>query len=162
MTAIKKRFKVKTSNVKLFANIFMFLVVTVPFLVIPFIRPGNIVVLPFSIVWCLIVSALFIFRIRIIINVITLDEKAILVPNNNPNIQFEDICDKIKIRNGRLVLPYEDILSITAEGEKIYIECKQFLNTLILILVDIDNFIFAVNEMVSQANASTIINIVRI
>ena len=143
------KFKEKISATIILGIIFPICFVTLPFIIIVFANSSNLKLLPFVLGWCAFCVLVAIYRLQLMSN-IKLDDKVIFVPNRGYHKSINDIRGHVKILNGRLVIPYNEISEIKIQNRTIYLSYNALSNNVVLHPIDVDEFVFALKENLTK------------
>jgi hypothetical protein len=133
------------------------LLITMPFLLIVFMNSANFWLLPFALGWCILVFVMIIHRFNLMTNVILSDEM-VIAPNRGYHRHFSDVSGTAIIRNGRILIPYKELLEITVKEKTIYLTYRGLSNDIVLHPTDMENFILVLNEKLLEAGINIPIN----
>lgn len=139
------KFKEKISKTYILGIIIPICFVTIPFIKIVFANSANAKFLPLVLVWCAfcILMAIYWFQLK---SNIKLSDKVLFVPNRGYHKSINDVRGHVKIRNGRLVIPYNEISEIKIQNRTIYLSYNALSNNVVLHPIDVDEFILALKE----------------
>lgn len=143
------KFKERISKTYILGIIIPICFVTIPFIKIVFTNSSNVKFLPFVLVWCAfcILMAIYWFQLM---STIKLTDKVIFVPNKGYHKSINDLRGHIKIRNGRLVIPYNGISEIKIQNRTIYLSYNALSNNIVLHPIDVDEFILVLKENITN------------
>lgn len=152
------KFKERIPMILKAALIIPALFVTLPFLLIVFLNPANFWFLPFALGWCVLVFLNLFYRFNIVSKVI-LTDKRIIVPNRGNHRHVSDVSGSVIIRNGLIMIPYEELLDITVKERNIYLTYKGLSNCVVLDITNEEKFISILNTKLLTLGINIPINI---
>ena len=157
----KRRFKEKISKMHKFSIVFPFVLVTVPFYIIMFINPDNFVIWPGVLGWTIFAIIMLTYYWLRLSSIVFKDD-VMMVPNRGYHRDFTDVRGKVAVTNGPLKIPYKEILEITEIDGNIQIGYQGISNPVVLHPVDLDDFIYALQEKLKCTGNTVPINLERI
>ena len=147
---MKLVFKENLSKMHLFGIIFSCFFVTVPLIWITFMNPENYWIWPGTAVWCGLVFLVAFWNLKKVSGVIELTDKEIKVANRGYfKDAITDLRTRVRIKNNRLLIPYEEVLDITVENGNVYLNFVGISSNVVLHPVDIGGFISELREKLS-------------
>lgn len=147
------KFKEKVSKIPKMGIILPGCLVTIPFLSIVFSNPANSKFLPIVLGWCVLCVLVTIYRFNLL-STITLSDKVIFAPNRGYHRHINDVSGKVKILNGRILIPYNEITEVRVKNKKVYLTYTGLSNNVVLQPISIEQFIIALEEKLACVGVS--------
>jgi len=145
------KFKENLSSTHKMGVIIPIILCIIPFLILSLTNFSNLIFILIFSGWCIFSILVVIYRLNSL-STIVLSDKMLLVPNRYYYKHSGDINKQVKILQGKLLIPYKEIIEITIRNKTIYLTYIGLSSSIIIQPRNIEQFILALKEKFQTIN----------